>query len=119
MRSYLAAAMAMGAALIFGLPATRAQAAMSAPVTAEGASTGQGLTEQVQWRRGHGYRRGYYRPGRFYRPWRPYYRPVYYRPYYAAPVYYGPRTVCRVRNRQVWNGWAYVWRPVRVCWRRW
>lgn len=54
---------------------------------------------------------GYYvRPG--YRPYRPYYgyRPGYrpYRPAYAAPY-------CFTRNRQVWNGYRWVWRPVRVC----
>ena len=57
---------------------------------------------------------------RAYNPYRPVYRPAYrpyraYRPYttYYRPVYVAPR--CFTRTRQIWNGYRWVWRPVRVC----
>lgn len=121
MKSLLAAVAALTAVLTFSAPTTSAMAAMPAAVTADGIARENGLIDQVRWRGGgRGYHRGFHRRAHF-RPWRPVYRPYYYRPrpVYFAPPLYGPRTVCRVRNRQVWNGWAYVWRPVRVCWRRW
>jgi hypothetical protein len=56
-----------------------------------------------------GYVRPY--PRRSYR-WAP--PPPAYRPYGYRPAYYpGPR--CWVRPQRVWNGWAWVNQPVRVC----
>jgi hypothetical protein len=44
----------------------------------------------------------------------PVYRPYGYRPYgYRQAYYAGPR--CWVRPQRVWNGWAWVDRPVQVC----
>ena len=73
-------------------------------------------TEAVQWRRGG---RGYGRPRPYgYRPYRParIYRPMRVRPAYVGgyrPVYndYDP---CK-RRIQVWNGYRYIIRRVRVC----
>ncbi|MGL4812649.1 MAG: hypothetical protein ACRCXM_12810 [Beijerinckiaceae bacterium] len=124
-----AAAVVMAAGMMAGAP--QAQATFSAPAAAmrDGAPA---LTETAGWRGHRGLHRGHGRSVRFHKPWRPVYRPAYYRPgfhrprfyrpwrpAYVAPVYYGPRTVCRIRHRQVWTGWGTVWRPVRVCWRRW
>ena len=49
-----------------------------------------------------------YRPYRAYRPYRVYRPYTYYRPVYVAPR-------CVTRTRQIWNGYRWVWRPVRVC----
>jgi hypothetical protein len=42
---------------------------------------------------------GYYGPG-----------PAY---YYGPGPYYGPG--CAIQRQRVWNGYAWVWRRVRVC----
>lgn len=119
---FVALAMAASAVVASPLSMKQAHAAPFAPIAAAGMESGKALTDEVRWRGGgRGYHRGFYRPARIHRPWRRAYRPLYYRPrpYYAAPVYYGPPRVCRIRHRQVWNGWGYVWQPVRVCSRRW
>jgi hypothetical protein len=84
------------------------------------ADIGAGLIEQIGYRRHGHYRRVHYRRPVYHHRFhhrRAYYRPAYYGPVYAAPVYYGRG--CRVVNQQVWNGWGYVWQPVRVCRRHW
>ena len=122
MRIVTAAAAILTAAFVSLTPLTPAQAAVAAPVSAEGTKAGHGLlTQPARWHGGRGYHRGFYRPARLHRPWRPAYRPVYYRPrpVYIAPPVYGPRVVCRIQQQRVWNGWRHVWRPTRVCFRRW
>ena len=49
---------------------------------------------------------------------RPYYGPAYgygYPAYGAAPVYVEPGPVCYFEREDVWNGYGYVPRRVRVC----
>jgi hypothetical protein len=80
------------------------------------ASAAQDMTSTIRYgRRGYG-RRGYARRGYGRRAY--YGRPVY-RRRYARPVYgYGRPVRCRVVYRQVYTGYGYAVRPVRVC-RRW
>jgi hypothetical protein len=99
---------ALAAALI-GLatpkPAAAAPLSTGAAITLDAANTG--LTEQVQYRRGHrrggyyGHRRGFYGHR---------YRPVY---RYRAPIYYGRR--CWTQPRMVMTPWGWQRRYVRVC----
>lgn len=88
---FLTVAGAPGRAEAASVPAGAAQSAAAA-------TSGQGLVQDVQWRRyGYGPRR-YYGRG-YYRPRYGYYRPA-----------YRPRVVCRIRYG--------VYGPRRVCFRR-
>lgn len=98
----------------------------TAPAQA-GEGINSGLVNQIGYHRGYGRHRGYrrayghrrvYRGPRHYRPAR-YYRPVRYaRPVYYRPVRYARPVRCRVVYQQVWTGYGYAERPMRVC-RRW
>jgi hypothetical protein len=111
-----AGALSLSASLLAPGTATAAPAAAGLALPAQAATEAQAaLVDKVGYRRHGGYRRAHYRRPVYYG--RGYYRPRYYRPAYVAPVYYGNR--CRIIRQQVWNGWGYVWQPVRVCRRYW
>jgi hypothetical protein len=80
-------------------PAEAAPLSTSAAITLDTANPA--LTEQVQYRRGYGHRRGYGRG---------HYRPVY---RYRGPRYYGRR--CWTQPRRVMTPWGWQRRYVRVC----
>jgi hypothetical protein len=105
-------------------------AATAAPtLTGTGTAVIEGtpnVTEDVRWRGGRGFGRGFraarfhrpfYRPARFHRPYYRPFRPVYARPFYVRPAYYGPRCFWRPA-RTVWTPYGWRWRPAaRIC--RW
>ena len=94
---------------LFGLAALGLGAVAAEPAEAQPFYPGYGYGHHVRYERPVVVRRVDYRYPRrvygVYRPYRPY--PVY------RPAYAGPR--CVVRERRVWTGFHWAWRPVRVC----